>query len=76
MNDRHEAKCDCDYQRDGKAKDEHGWVDADLADAREIAVIKADDQLHAPRREQRANQTCGKSEQERFDNKLSHQPRP
>ena len=57
VNDRHEAERNRDHQGDGKAEQEHARADADLADTREIAVIKTDDQLHAPRGQQRAETT-------------------
>ena len=73
MNDGDETEHDRDQQRNRQGEEEDIRAYANLADARKIAVIKPDNQPHAPRGEQSASHAAGEGKQQRFDKELARQ---
>src|SRR5207247_6346830 len=73
MNDGDETEHDRDQQRNREGEEQDIRAYANLADARQIAVIKPDDQPHAPRGEQSASDAARDGKQERFDKELARE---
>ncbi len=68
-----ESENDPDDERDAESEGENGRVNANLADARQIAVIHGHDQGHAPVRDQHSERARDRGEQNRFGDELPRQ---